>query len=93
MSRIVAAWHLLAAHPVALALAVLWLSLNVVIAIAAYRNAFDADRSEQEIEAAVRALTLDVYAKRAIPEVPNTRTAGTPGEELPTAQTNLNGGI
>lgn len=75
------AWHTLASHPLALALAVLWVVLNVVIAVAATRNAFHADPREQAMEAR----TLAEYSARAIGAVPHMTTTGALGKVLPAA--------
>lgn len=57
--------------------------LVAVSLIAAYRDAREMDRQEAAIDAA--ALTLDVYAPRAIPVGPPMTTTGALGKERPAA--------
>lgn len=45
-------------------LVITWLLLLVAIVVAAYRNAFEADRRESELDAAAAALTLADFAPR-----------------------------
>lgn len=77
---------LLVAHPLALAIAVLWLLLTVAIVVAGWRNAFDADRSEQEIEVAQDRVTLARYRERALL---NARPAGSPLRGVADRSSNL----
>ncbi len=81
---------LIAAHPMAFVIAVVWLLMTAAIVVAGWRNAFDADRSEQEIEVVKDRMTLARYRERAIPD---RATAGTPAKELPAALSNLKEGI